>query len=160
MRRLSLLLVVLGSFQAMAAQDLAGRDLAGVSVIRSLKDTQGCLSLQAVELAEDLDGEFFSERQVRFLKISFQNQHGQENVMYSKGEIKIEHSGSLGKQQESISFALDQRREARGFVRDGSKAELIHDGKGKLVDFRVFTTNAFMGSKPASEWTSICEKRR
>ena len=156
MRRLLVLTAVLGSCQAIAAQDLQA---SAIGAIQSLKETQACASVQASTETEQLDGEFFSQRQVQFLKLGFVNPNGQTNLMYSKGEIKILQSGKIGQQQESISFALDPSRDAKGYIHDAIAAELIHDGKGNLIDLRIQKNTAYLNGKSETEWTSVCNKR-
>lgn len=148
-------LLFIGSLALAAQESLQS----AVTAIGSLKETQNCGSIQASLETEPLDGEYFSQRQVQFLKIVFQNPYGQENVIYSKGDIKIEHSGKIGGQRETISFSLDPLREQKGGAHDGVAAEIIHDGKGKLIDLRVLETTAYLGSKSDSEWKSVCKKR-
>jgi hypothetical protein len=156
MRLLLVLTAVLGSFQARAAQDSLA---SAAGAIQSLKETQACSSFQASVETEQLDGEFFSQRQVQFLKIGFVNPYGQNNVMYSKGDVKIVQSGKVGQQQESISFALDPLRDAKGGVHDAVAAELIHDGKGNLLDLRIQRNTGYLNGKSESDWSSVCKKR-
>lgn len=158
MRALFIVTILLGSMPALAQFTRPSRIEAAAQAISAIKDAQGCGALKAIVETEELDGQF-TENSVSYLTITFVNPYGQENVMYSKGDIKVVYSGKIGHQQESISFELDQLREPKGGVHSGTAAEIIHDGKGNLIDLRIQRSTGYLNGKTEVEWSSNCKKK-